>query len=107
MTGEDPHDRAILLLEKRRQVEEYNNILAKDKDQREQDCVKLERYWRSSGGDKFAPRSKQWIILSLNGVPFEVFKEAFEVAVANNRMCGTAYVNAIIQRWKRDGEAIA
>lgn len=105
MTGEDPHDRAILLLEKRRQVEEYNSVLAKDKSQREKDCAKLERYWRSKGGDKFALRSKRWITLSLRGVPFEVFKEAFETAVANNKMIGTAYVNAIIQRWKRDCEA--
>ncbi len=48
MTGEDPHDSSILLLEKRRQLEEYNQVLREDRDRRNQEHDDLMDYWNTN-----------------------------------------------------------
>ena len=45
LTGEDPHDRAILLLERERQLKEYNAALAIEHTRREVEAIELWRYW--------------------------------------------------------------
>jgi Restriction endonuclease len=50
VTGEDPHDRAILLLEQQRQLEELNRVLADERDRRWKAGWELVRYWKKEQG---------------------------------------------------------
>lgn len=98
MTGEDPHDAAILLLEKRRQLEEYNVVLAEDRKRRFDAFQELYSLWHKNLSDS----DETWILNSLKVVPAEVIREAMEYAKAKNKTRNLAYVNAIVRRWREE-----
>ena len=112
MTGEDPHDAAILLLEKQRQLAEYNAILAVDYERRLAEFEKLKDYWETSIGANnkrygsgiigLQGRDRSWLLNTLKIVPFTTVKEAMDTALFSKKTHGLAYVNGIIKRWKEE-----
>ncbi|MGE0674894.1 MAG: HNH endonuclease, partial [Methylibium sp.] len=50
LTAEDPHDRAIALLERERQLAEYNRVLAAEAERRSDQAWDLAFYWEDQRG---------------------------------------------------------
>lgn len=101
MTGEDPHDAAILLLEKRRQLEEYNVVLSADYQSRFEDFKLLACLWCQD----LSMADETWILNSLKVVPREIIREAMELAISRNKTRNLAYVNAVVRNWREEHEA--
>lgn len=102
ITGEDPHDKAVLLLERRRQLEEYNAVLRIDREQRTADLESLVDYWTHSGSRYLKGKDEDWIFTALLTVPVEVLRNAMDQAIRYRKTSGLAYVNAIVTRWKAE-----
>lgn len=108
-TGEDPHDRAILLLERERQLREYNAVVATERDRRELDAWELWRYWQLERGKKSeyalsnAPaREFGWIRNALVRCPKEQIKTFMDLAVGKQMTDDLRYVGACVRNWCED-----
>lgn len=98
MTGEDPHDRAILLLERERQLREYNAVLAAINERVEEAYGSLSDFWLSATGQAYLkPADQTWLVNTLHRVPAESVYRAMRVAISNHKTRGFAYVNAVIK----------
>lgn len=105
ITGEDPTDRAILLLEQRRQLDEYNYVLATLMRQREDDANELLNWWCDQTGDSGVPKNQfVWLVRTLQWVPATTIKEAMLAALKNARTRDWRYVMAVIRNWRQDGK---
>lgn len=93
MTGEDPHDRAILLLERERQLREYNEVLAVVRERVQADADALSDYWRTLTGKKIYGRDRTWLENALSRHPLTVIYGAMDRAERENKTTGLAYVN--------------
>ncbi len=103
ITGEDPTERAILILEKRRQLDEYNAVLAAEYARRTSDLQSLTDYWYDNHYRKILNGADQtWIFNTLESVPVEVIRNAMAIAIRSRKTAGLAYVNAIVQRWREE-----
>ena len=101
MTGEDPHDAAMLLLEKKRQLEEYNYLLAEEREQREYDHDDLMDYWNSHKWvNKVNQMDSKWMMVALNDTPKEAIRNAMDVAIQNDKTRDLRYVAGVLRRWK-------
>jgi len=96
ITGEDPHDAAILIIEKRRQLEEYNRVLEEDRKARLEDFQLLYSYWYRDLSDS----DETWLLNTLKTVPRAVIREAMDIAMSHGKTRNLAYVNAVVRRWK-------
>lgn len=97
MTGEDPHDRAILLLEKERQLREYNEVLRVINERIEASMDALCDFWGPMKvGDRTSIRN------ALSRYPEELIFRAMTVAVENRRTAGMGYVHACLKNWTQD-----
>lgn len=113
ITGEDPHDRAILLLEQERQLREYNEVLARIRAQREGDAWELWEYWQYERGytkkadRKIAPRNDiAWIRGALAYCPKEQIRLFMDYAIARGMDRGLRYVGACVRNWREEHQAI-
>lgn len=97
-TSEDPHDAAVLLLERRRQLDEYNEVLAADRARRLADYQELCKYWTKN----LRPNDDNWLFDILKYVPIEAIRDAMDIAIKNRKTQNLAYVNAILRRWKEE-----
>jgi len=109
ITGEDPHDKAIELLERERQLREYNEVLAASYRRRETQVKDLMKFWCKNahwycGLRRFPPREANWLRNTLLYVPAEVIRRAMEIAIAKGATDNFAYVNACLRNWKERGE---
>ena len=103
MTGADPHDEAILLLEKRRQLEEYNALIADERNQRAADHDALVAYWKEVTGMDIFRQDSNWLFgYTLRRYPRELIKEAMDVAERQGRVSTMRYVSAILRKWEDD-----
>jgi len=92
-TGEDPHDRAIALLERERQLREYNEVLAQVSARVDKERKELIDYWPS----RTSKADRSWLWNRLLEYPQEMIFNAMEVAIAAGKTAGFAYVNAVLK----------
>lgn len=106
VTGEDPHDRAVMLLERERQLREYNHVLAESRERCEREAEELIRFWcDASGYGGVYPSERHWLIYELDRVPAERIRQAMEVALARRKTEDFRYVSAVLGNWKKEGKA--
>ena len=102
VTGEDPYDRAVMLLERERQINEYNTVLAAINKRVEDDLASLEEYWPRH----LRPADRTGLRRLLEHLPCETIYQAMEIAVNNKATHGLGYVYAVIyNRSGRDNQS--
>ncbi|MEY4387196.1 MAG: hypothetical protein RLY20_2479, partial [Verrucomicrobiota bacterium] len=105
ITGEDPHDRAVMLLERERQLREYNQVLAESRERREHEADQLIRFWcAATGYGGVYPSERHWLIYELDRVPAETIRKAMEVAMARRKTEDFRYTSAVLGNWKNEGK---
>jgi hypothetical protein len=108
LTGEDPHDRAVLILERERQLEEYNAVLAAERDRREQETWELVRYWNSErgiqpdpvNGDTISTPDYRWLFSALAWCPKEQIRLFMDAALTRNMTKNLRYVGGCARNWR-------
>lgn len=108
MTGEDPHDKAILILERERQLEEYNRVLAGDRRRREAMAWDLIRYWKTELGHvlsdeepmKIGRQDWNWLYSTLTWCPSEQVRNFMDVALSRGRSSDFKYVAGCCKNWR-------
>lgn len=82
MTGEDPHDRAVLILERERQLREYNEVLVASREQRDANAWDLIRYWQNNPKVCDFPRREYvWLMNTLEWLPPESIRGLMDIAI--------------------------
>lgn len=112
MTGSEPYDKAIEILERERQVREYNEIIADERDRREDDTWRLVRYWQSEQGytkekdlTEIAKSDYRWLVSALKWCPREVIKDFMDLALQKNMTRNLRYVAACCRNWRYEHAA--
>ena len=98
MTGEDPHDRAILLLERERQLREYNEVLAVVRERVRDDCDTVKQYWRDHAGRSIYGADETGIENTLTRFPLTVVLNAMDRAVRARKTASLAYVHYVLNQ---------
>jgi hypothetical protein len=105
ITAEDPHDRAILIIERERQLREYNHVLEQARLRKEAEGQELVDYWCTNVGTEYLPqREWTWLLRTLDFVPAETIRKAMLIAIQRNATRGLRYVMACIRNWTESGE---
>jgi hypothetical protein len=111
VTGEDPHDRAILLLERERQLHEYNEVLREVNARVEHDFEMLRDYWQREVKKQgryigeLTTKDSVWLRGALERFPGEMIRRAMGFALARRAVADLAYVNACLRNWNRPTQA--
>lgn len=103
VTGEDPHDRAVLLLERERQLKEYNEVLAAVRCRIDADLEELETYWESEARP-LSESDRRWLLAILQDFPKEIIRIAMATAIRNEKVRNLSYVNAVLKNQRERGE---
>jgi hypothetical protein len=105
VTGEDPHDKAILLFERERQLREYNAVLAQARERRVFDAWVLWRYWQNDPeANRMPTRDLSWLINTLEYCPTEIVRGFMDKAIARGYTYDLRWVKACVRNWKQDQE---
>lgn len=105
ISGEDPHDRAVLLLERERQLREYNVVLAAVRVRKEEEAQELLNYWCSeTGTDSIRKREWTWLLNQLEHTPAERIRWALMTAIANYKTRDFRYAAACLRNWREAQE---
>src|SRR6185503_5116677 len=113
LTGEDPHDRAVILLERERQLQEYNEVLANERARREADAWELVRYWQEETG-RIGPKTKDltcprqdwnWLLSALQWCPREQIRIFMDSAISRNMTRNFQYVGGCARTWRYQMQA--
>lgn len=103
ITGEDPHDRAVLLLEKERQVAEYNHVIGQVNERIEREAWALVRYWNIERGegdtDDVTLGDFSHLKNCVRRCPVEKIKEFMDLAVVRWKVNDLRYVSACVRNW--------
>lgn len=103
ITGEDPHDRAITLLESQRQLREYDRVVSELLNERIATADSLFHFWCEETRAESVPKNHyQWLVTVLAKVPSTYVKDAMMIAIGNNRIKDWRYVMAIVKNKRRD-----
>lgn len=103
MTGEDPHDAAILALEKRRQLDEYNAVIRQDRERRIEEYKDLSDYWLTRTCKSYIRnQDDNWLFDVLKYIPIEVIRDAMDIAIKNHKTANFSYVYGIVRRWREE-----
>lgn len=113
LTAEDPHDKAILLLEKKRQLEEYNALVARDREWRDAEAWELWRYWQTELGwegnkerlDNMPRLEYRWLFNALAWCPKEKIREFMDYAIGRHMYKNLKYVAACCRNWRYEHQA--
>jgi hypothetical protein len=113
MTAEDPHDRAVMMLERERQLEEYNQVVARDRERREADVWELWRYWQTELGwgdneERMKSMNRfdyRWLFSALAWCPREKIREFMDLAIGRNMVKNLKYVAACARNWRYEHQA--
>lgn len=99
VTGEDPHDRAILMMERERQLREYNAVLAGIANRIDCDIHDIEKHYLSymSGARYLRMADVNWLRKALTMHPAESIKSAIDIAYARHKLGGLQYVAGILR----------
>lgn len=105
VTGEDPHDRAILLIERERQLREYNHVLAEIRLRKEAEAEDLLNYWsQETGKDAVTKMDWGWLLAELDKSPAETIRHAMTIAIGQWKIRDWRYVGAIVRNWREEGK---
>lgn len=105
VTGEDPHDRAILLMEKQRQLREYDYVLAQLLAVREQTAEDLLSWWCEEADVDQIPKNQfRWLVSQLEHVAPTTIREAMSIALGRGMTRDWRYVMVIIRNWRDEGK---
>jgi hypothetical protein len=98
--------RAIVILERERQLAEYNTVLAKERERCEREAWELWRYWQEEQGNttekeiNFAPRNEfRWLRSAVKQCPIEVIREFMDLALSKGMTKSLRYVTACVRNW--------
>ena len=112
MTGEDPHDRAIEMLERERQLEEYNAVIAAERQRREEETWELVRYWKYELGDReekdlstIATSDYRWLFSALAWCPKEIIRGYMDAALSRRMDRNLRYVAGCCRNWRYEHAA--
>jgi len=98
LTGEDPHDRAVLILERERQLREYNAVLAEARNRREASAWALLRYWENTEKlDTYSRRHFAWLISTLEWCPEETVRQFMDIAIRKGLTGDLRYVKGCVR----------
>jgi hypothetical protein len=108
ITGEDPHDKAIELLERERQLREYNEVLEGIRLRREEVGQELVNYWcEQTGKDVVYQSDWLWLMGALQHTPAEEIRVAMDIAIRVNQIRNWRYVGGIVRKRRDEREALA
>lgn len=99
MTGEDPHDAAILILEKERQLKEYNRVLKRVKTARLRQRARLVVYWGQRAPGHASLEDEKWLLSALKKYPSELIKTAMNEAIRRGHTGSFRYVAGCLKNW--------
>lgn len=108
LTGEDPHDRALMLLERERQLEEYNVVLAMERSRRTRDAQALVEHWNRERGVTGAavrhgnPVEFRWLLHILATCPREQVRHFMDYAIFRGFTDSLRYVMACVRNWHKE-----
>jgi hypothetical protein len=112
VTGEDPHDRSILLLERERQLREYNAVLEHIREQRDIDVWELWGHWQWQRGFKSdqelntAPkRDTGWLRNVLDHCPKQQIQSFMDYAIFRGFDDDLRYVKGCVRNWRQEEHA--
>jgi len=113
VTGEDPHDRAIFILEQERQLREYNAVVQQQRQRREEELWELVAYWNDERGIKPDPQNGheiknqdyRWLLGALAWCPKEVIRGYMEVALQRWMTKNLKYVAVCCRNWRYEHQA--
>ena len=107
MTGEDPHDKAILMLERERQLDEYNTVLEGIRERRENVVWELHTYFGcgpkcdpAKGRHEMPKGDFGWFMKALEWCPPEQIKSFMDQA--HVREADLRYVKVCVRNWRED-----
>jgi len=104
VTSEDPHDRAVMMLERARQLREYDTVLSALLNERIATADYLMEVWcEETGREGLLKNQWQWIVNTLERVPAVEIKKAIMVAAAQGKTSDLRYVQAIIRNRRAEG----
>jgi hypothetical protein len=108
ITGEDPHDKAIAMLERERQLREYNETLEGVRLRREEIGQELVNFWcEQTGKDQVYQNDWLWLMTVLQHTPAEEVRDAMVVSIRSNQIRNWRYVGGILRRRRDEREAVA
>lgn len=103
MTGEDPHDKAVELLERERQLREYNHVLATIMAAREAAAQGLLDFWCEEAVRDSIPRTHfAWLVKTLASMPAARIREAIWLAINQQATKDLRYVMAVVRNWREE-----
>ena len=111
VTGEDPHDKAIELLERERQLREYNEVLAAERTRREDEGWDLVRHWKAEQGyegkelETIGKADWRWLFNALRWCPAEVIRNFMDLALGRRMDKNLRYVAACCRNWRYEHAA--
>ncbi len=109
MTGSDPHDKAIEILERERQLAEYNYVLAQEVDRIENEIWELAAYWNEETlareKDKLNRFDYNWLKSALRWCPKEKIREFMDIAIARRMTKNFRYVAGCARNWRYEHQA--
>jgi hypothetical protein len=112
LTGEDPHDRAIVLLERERQLAEYNKVVAAERERRDREAWDLVRYWKAEQGYKkkadlktIGTEDYRWLFNALAWCPAERIREFMDAALNRHMTKNLKYVAVCCRNWRYEHTA--
>lgn len=99
VTGEDPHERAVMLLERERQLVEYNAVLATVCARVDRDAEELALLWEEATGGTMYEREFTSLKTALSRYPSEAVRQAMDAAIRNGKTRSLAYVHGCLKNW--------
>ncbi len=106
ITGEDPHDKAVEMLERERQLREYNEVLEGVRLRREDIGQDLVNFWcQQTGRDGVNQSDWLWLMTILQRTPAEEVRDAMVLAIRANQTRNWRYVGGIVRRRRDEREA--
>jgi hypothetical protein len=112
ITSEDPHEKAIEMLERQRQLDEYNRVLAEQRERTDAEVWELWRYWQTERGmtDKAdltnMPRSDYGGLRNaLQHCPREQILNFMDAAITRRATKNMASVMVCVRNWRYEYQA--
>lgn len=98
LTGEDPHDKAVAIIEQERQLREFNKVLVKARKRRERDAWELFAYWNNvEHCESCNRRDFSWMVKTLGWLPAETVREYMDAAVRAGAIRDLRYVKGCVR----------
>jgi len=110
MTSEDPHDKAIEMMERRRQLDEYNAILEIENTKREEEMWEVACFWNdirciapdANGFHTALKKDLSWIKNTLKWCPKQKIKEFMELSIGRGMKRDMRYVVVCCRTWREE-----